>query len=107
VSKNVSQQTARHVLGLPMQENDSGASTIGGYLTKLLHLVWEDREGFDGKRPFGNSGWDGDVYLALIKAGLVAGSVDEDGQLNTMDHPDEEFADRLVAAAIGEMGRLS
>ena len=33
-------------------------------------MVWEDRECFNGKRPFGNSGWEEDLYT-LVKAGYV------------------------------------
>lgn len=53
------------ILRLPMQPNDSGAITIGGYLQALLARLWTDGEGFSGKRPFGNSGWEDDLLEAL------------------------------------------
>lgn len=45
------------ILDTPMQENDADAATIRDYLKALLLRLWEQGEGFDGKRPFGNSGW--------------------------------------------------
>ena len=81
------------VLDVPMQENDAGATTIRQYLIKLLLKVWEETEGFDGKRPFGNSGWDGDLLEALRLAGLIEDSWEED-----------ERGQRLIAAAITSLG---
>lgn len=43
----------------------------------------------------------GDLYLPLAKAGLVEGTLDEDGWLAICD---EETADRMIAAAIRELG---
>lgn len=71
--------TPRQVLDLPLPDNDSGADTVRGYLVALLAAVWDEGEGFSGKRPFGNSGWHGDFDQAFIKAGLVPGQLDEDG----------------------------
>lgn len=88
------------VLGLPLDENDSGASTVRGYLVALLRALWHEGEGFSGKRPFGNSGWSSDLVAPLVRAGLVAGSFDEDGYL---DECDDKAAYRLVAAAIGRL----
>lgn len=63
--------TAQQVLDTPLRDNDAGAATIRDYLTKLLLGVWEHKEGFDGKRPFGNSGWDYELYDGLARAGLI------------------------------------
>lgn len=93
---------ARSALAAPMDdENDAGAATVRGYLVKLLQILWEEEEGFNGKRPFGNSGWQSDIHLALVNAGLVAGTFDSDGCLS---HVDERAANALVLAAIGELG---
>jgi hypothetical protein len=67
------------ILNLPMGENDSGAETIKGYLKELLSVLWNEGESFSGKRPFGNSGWEDDLYKPLIVAGVVDGYLDEDG----------------------------
>jgi hypothetical protein len=101
---DISRESARAVLAVPMGDNDAEAATIGEYLTKLLQGVWEDRDGFDGKRPFGNSSWEGEVYIALVEAGLVAGVMDDDS-LEYMEDCDEQYANRLVDAAIQEMGQ--
>ncbi|MFI7073495.1 hypothetical protein [Micromonospora sediminicola] len=93
-------ETARQVLDLPMPTNDADAPTVRAYLIELLAKVWEEGECFNGKRPFGNSGWDYDLYPPLITAGLVAGKLDEDGWIEEVD---DRAASRLVAAAIREL----
>lgn len=54
------------VLSCPLEENDSGAYTVKGYLKALLFTLWDEDEGFSGKRPFGNSGWECDLTEPLI-----------------------------------------
>lgn len=61
------------VRGVPMGRNDAGAETIGQYLSRLLSRVWDEEEEFDGKRPFGNSGWQSEVYAALDNSEFAAG----------------------------------
>lgn len=99
----IDRATARQVLDLPMQQpNDADAATVRDYLVKLLATLWEEGEGFSGKRPFGNSGWDYDLFPPLIRAGLVRGEFDEDGYIEDLD---DRTANQLVAAAIRELGR--
>lgn len=88
-----------NVLDAPMIQifDNVEAATIRDYLKALLLGVWKEGEGFDGKRPFGDSGWDSDVYVSLVKAGLVDGHVDEDGYLDTCD---TKKADALITEAI-------
>lgn len=64
---------------------NEGEITIKEYLILLLRTLWREGEGFSGKRPFGNSGWDYDLYIALIKAGYVEGTFDEDGFIEDFD----------------------
>ena len=92
------------VLACPMDisGNDVGAATVGEYLAQLLVQVWIEEEGFDGKRPFGNSGWKAEVWVALIRHGLVLGTLNEDGYVESLD---EDAADHLVYAAIRELGK--
>lgn len=90
------------ILDLPMDRNDSGANTVRGYLIALLQALWEDGEGFSGKRPFGNGGWECDLYAPLIKAGLVRGE-DEDGGYPVLE--DEREANNLISAAITALGK--
>ena len=80
------------VLDLEMGENDPGAGTVREYLTTLLCVVWSDAEDFDGKRPFGNSGWQSEIYDVLFQTDFV-------------DQVDYDRAERLVLAAIEYMGR--
>lgn len=87
-------ETALAVLALPIASND--ADTIGEFLIALLRALWSEREGFSGKRPFGESGWDSELYIALIHAGMVTGTMNG-GYLMTVD---EREADRLILAAI-------
>jgi hypothetical protein len=76
----------RTILRLPMMKNDSGATTVGGYLQKLLVTLWIEQEGFSGKRPFGNSGWDYDLMKALADGGFIKGEIDEDGYFYCSDN---------------------
>ncbi len=79
-----------HALGL-IVEGDNGPVTLREYFHALLSTLWHEEEGFSGKRPFGNSGWQGDVYRPLAKAGYVTG--DEDGYVAYGE-------DRRVAARV-------
>lgn len=91
---------ARRVLDLPIGDNDARASTIREYLGALLASVWEQREGFSGKRPFGNSGWAYELYVPLIHAGFVQGRLDEDGFVEEVDN---RAADALISDAIAAL----
>jgi hypothetical protein len=94
---NSPEPTAQQILALSMGSNDSGADTIRGYLIELLATLWRENEEFSGKRPFGNSGWDWDLYEPLVKAKLINGSIDEDGFL---DDCDDQRGHELIARAI-------
>ena len=67
--------------------------TLREYFKKLLKCLWIEGEGFSGKRPFGDSGWDWDIYSALVKGGFINGSLDSDGHIIEFD---EHAADKLV-----------
>ena len=45
--------------------------TVRHYLQQLLSAVWEKVEGFNGKRPWGESDWDYDIFVPLALAGFV------------------------------------
>ena len=67
-------------------DSDAGSDlTVRDYLRTLLMTLWAEGEGFSGKRPFGNSGWEYDIYRPLIAGGFVPGALDEDGYVNTVD----------------------
>lgn len=81
-----------------------GAKTVREFFAKCLIMLWEEGEGFSGKRPFGDSGWENRVLFSIAKYRNVPGEdgaplVDEDGYFNSID-PDaeEEILDELQAA---------
>jgi hypothetical protein len=88
----------------PLGANDAGASTVAEYLRRLLAEVWREEEGFDGKRPFGNSSWQWEVYRPLVQAGFIPGSLDADGYL---DDVDDAAAGALVQAIIKSLSAES
>lgn len=63
-------------------DSDAGDDiTVRQYLHELLRTLWEEEESFSGKRPFGNSRWQHDLYGPLAKAGFIdLGPLDEDGE---------------------------
>lgn len=67
-------------------DSDAGDNiTVRDYLRILLSTLWTEKEGFSGKRPFGNSSWEYDLYEPLVKGGFVPGTLDEDGCLLDFD----------------------
>lgn len=90
-------EIGQQVLAVTMGPNDADATTIRGYLAALAGAVWGEKECFSGKRPFGNSGWDHDLYAALVSAELISGVFDEDGYLEEVD---SDKGDKLIVAAI-------
>lgn len=58
------------ILNIYLPENDAGALTVREYLVKLLLEVWQEGEGFSGKRPFGNSGWENELVTPLAENGI-------------------------------------
>lgn len=95
---------SKKVLDLPMSDNDAGASTIGEYLITLLEELWIEGEGFSGKRPFGNSGWEYELYKPLIEASKIKGSLDGDGYIEDVD---SEGANKIILKAIKSLYRRS
>ena len=77
--------------------SDIGETTIREWLRALLLTLWREGEGFSGKRPFGNSGWEFDAYASLIKAGVVKGELDEYGHVEEVDRLEaEKVIERLI-----------
>lgn len=90
----------RAVLDLSLGDNDADAKTVRAYFQALLSTLWEEGEGFSGKRPFGNSGWDYDLYKPLVSAGIVPGKIGEDGDLLDFD---AKAANAVIFAAIAAL----
>lgn len=74
--------------------------TLKKYFILLVELFWSDPEDFNGKRPFGNSGWQDDLYQALIKNKFVEGEVKEEDGDSYIDNLDFNEADRVIAEAL-------
>ena len=92
------------VLAAPMQRNDAGASTVREYLQKLLLELWREGECFSGKRPFGNSGWEYEIYTALLREELVLGRLDHYEKhkeyIYGVDWVDDKQANEVITRAI-------
>lgn len=71
--------------------------TIRQYFKVLLTALWREGEGFSGKHPFGNSGWQAEIYIALIKGGYIEGTLDSDGYIEKLDR---KKADKFVVEQI-------
>lgn len=95
--------TGAQVAAIPLPPNseaasESGASTVGGYLIALLRQLWQEEEGFSGKRPFGNSGWTWDLYA------VVGQFVGDPGCVDMKDiDPNTRVLDRFIFAAIDSL----
>ncbi|MDR6218600.1 hypothetical protein [Deinococcus soli (ex Cha et al. 2016)] len=70
---------------LELKIQDGPFPTIRTYLGGLLRGSLEDGADFSGKRPFGHGNWKGDLHRPLIKAGLIHGRLDEDGDIAEVD----------------------
>lgn len=89
----------KQILDLPMAANDAEAATVRDYLKELLRSIWLEGEGFSGKRPFGNSGWEHEVYAAIAQAGLIQAKQDECGYWD-FSAAEQRKAHELVRQAI-------
>lgn len=87
------------VLDVPMDpsRNDANAKDIRGYLKALLMRLWQEEEGFSGKRPLGNSGWQMDVVVPLYNARMIRAKLDSEG--SPYDY-DQTTVDSLMFQAI-------
>lgn len=92
--------TNHSILDLSMEGNDAQAHTVRAYLKTLLLLLWEDPESFNGKRPFGDSGWEHDLFDTLLRNRIISGHIDEDGDVREID---EETAHKLIKNAIKDL----
>lgn len=91
----------KDALNLRFEECDAGDNiTVRDYLRRLLEELWCEKECFSGKRPFGNSGWDYDLYTILIVNGFIKGELDEDGYIKRIDSDADanDFVLQLIRA---------
>jgi len=65
------------LLDIELEDNDSGKATLGGFLAGMIDL--------ETKRPYGNSGWEWDLFAALVRAGKIDGTFNEYGEVENVD----------------------
>ena len=71
--------------------------TIKDYLKRLLITLWKEKDQFSGKRPFGNGGWDYEIYKVLISNGIIKGTIDGDGYVYDCD---DDEGDKVIVKCI-------
>ena len=78
--------------------------SIREFFHEMLQKLWDEQEGFSGKRPFGNSCWDFPVVYALVEAGAIAGTIerDEDGFVERANY-DRKAAHEFVRGLISQV----
>lgn len=98
---STSPPTGAQILAVPLPTNDADAETVRDYLVALVREVWRYEECFDGKRPFGNSGWQSEVYDGLTAAGLDDSDATVMRAIEALGEPQAEAEkraeDRIVA----------
>lgn len=62
----------------PCNDLDEESISVREYLKTLLLTLFYEGEGFSGKRPFGNSGWEHDLKNALVKSGHINGRIEDE-----------------------------
>lgn len=94
-----------NILDVKMLDNDAKEETVRSYLKRLLLLVWTQEESFDGKRPFGNSGWKHEIYKSLAVAGIIEATchADDYGDYYMYGDTAKKHADKLIEEAIKSM----
>lgn len=102
----ITPETARRVLGLPVGERWTDGATVRDYLVELLEQFWRGRA--DAKYGMdGSSDWQYDLYYPLSAAGLIPGWKDGYGvgyRADGSNHSeDRKRANDLIAAAIREL----
>lgn len=91
--------TYDEILDFEYDSREHGKISLRHYFYLLLFTLWKEGEGFSGKRPFGNSCWEYDIYEILVKAGAVRGEFDYDettGECYGLASVDEQTANHLV-----------
>ena len=77
-----------HINGIPVPEilkltfnsYDLGKTvSVKEFFIELLLKLWEEKEEFNGKRPFGNSRWDIQLLICLVSNKVISGKLDDDG----------------------------
>ncbi len=89
------------VLDTIIEHPDEGDTTLRQYLQLLLKTLFRESDGFSGKRPLGNSGWEIALAVGLVKAKLLKGKLvyDRNGDVEDVEFKWTDF-NRLINDAI-------
>lgn len=101
----MSNLTYKEMLDYPTFFDDCHATTLREYFHELLSTLWQEGEGFSGKRPFGNSGWEYDIYKALVEMKAIKGKFgyDDEGNFSELLSFDQKEANKLIPKLIAEV----
>lgn len=96
--------TDQEILDYPFTFEEE-KTTLRQLFRDLLLKLWEETDGFNGKRPFGNSGWYLDMIEPLILTGAISGTIDrdEDGYIQDQNFEWDEASpvmERLIKTAL-------
>jgi hypothetical protein len=90
----------RDIAELKFRSDDLNETlTIREYLQRLLTTLWYEEEGFSGKRPFGNSSWQYEVFDPLVRYGVVPGDIEKCPDGRAWPH-DNKAAHKIIADLI-------
>jgi hypothetical protein len=78
-------------------------TTLRDYLTDLLIQVIVEEESFNGKRPFGNSGWLYNFPLPLVATGAIKGTINEIGDGDDIEYDVTDYNDDDMLMALGQI----
>lgn len=89
--------TNKEILDLEFESSDLGRTvTIREFFKELLTALFKDSEGFNGKRPFGNSGWEYDLCARLAQCGIINGDISECCGFTNWDYNENEAKSKIL-----------
>lgn len=102
MTETLTEPTDQQLLDAPFVGDDyipKEVTSPRGYFKALLRKLWDEGDGFSGKRPFGMSGWYMDLAETWIKAGYLEGQFDDDGYVEDYDAVTyEKYVQRCIEA---------
>ena len=73
--------------------------TVADFFRNCMLALWEEEDGFSGKRPICDSGWSIGITEALVRAKVVKGEIDADNDL-VYNSYDSKEVDEIIKAVI-------
>lgn len=72
--------------------------TVRNYIKRITARLFSEGVCFNSKRPFGNSDWEEEIPIALIKNNVLNGRVtyDEDGYISDLTYDENEYKELIV-----------